>query len=281
MKLRWERGVAHEYPGDPVRLGTPPLSTALVLPEIEFRHDMRTLNSVEYFGLILALTRIGQGIFNCLTQYAIKIGPRRRRNGVAGALLIILAATFIIIRRRSRLPPIPPNISTSPIMMPAESQQWQPDHGQTVLTYGRSIAPGVVESQEEMSEKMARMRETMRALGMEQPNTAAGARDGGNDSAGEDAHLLDRSSDNPGREPQATDPQTQRLHVPRSTGDAADRVDLVQQLRAMARHTNFWRNDRLIIAWDRLSNYHIIQRLNQLIVEIAARTGVVKSLNLS
>ncbi|KAJ7472657.1 hypothetical protein FB451DRAFT_1558836 [Mycena latifolia] len=152
-----------------------------------------------------------------------KINRGAIAGGVAGGLIVILAA-IVLFRRRSRATSTPTNIpAPSPTPMPPVTLS--PATGQTVLAFDRPIAPGVVESQEAMLDKLARMREPMRVLDRERSEAAVDTHD---EARGEEeARLLVTSAPDPGR---VADAPAQPGAS--SSGDRA--ADLEQQLQVMA-----------------------------------------------
>ncbi|KAJ6582863.1 hypothetical protein DFH09DRAFT_1437290, partial [Mycena vulgaris] len=153
--------------------------------------------------------------------------------GVLGGLFILVATISIIFRCRSRTR-IPSTPASSPPISPAAATLSH-HHGQTVLALDRAMAPGVVASQGEMFEKLARMRESMRILEEQQQGSegAVDARDGAQDGEEEAAHLVNQSASEPALEAHlqasASPPQPGA-----SSGARADAPDMAQQLRAMA-----------------------------------------------
>ncbi|KAF7334706.1 hypothetical protein MVEN_02301300 [Mycena venus] len=154
--------------------------------------------------------------------------------GVVGGVLIVLAALILILRCRSRrasanIPSTPTRQATDlPISRPPRATK-------PVLALDRPIAPAVVESQEAMFIKLARLQEEMRARereaseGHETPNPLGRAEE-------EDARLLPVSSETPhdnqvleSAELRPAEPEFSELNL-----EQMSTPDLARQLRAMA-----------------------------------------------
>ncbi|KAJ6514772.1 hypothetical protein DFH09DRAFT_1288024 [Mycena vulgaris] len=167
-----------------------------------------------------------------------KVNRGEIAGGVAGGLFI-LVAMIVVIRCRYRtrtapiiadIPPISPGARPAAAVMPA-AVTLSLDRGKTVLVWDRPIAPSVVESQEEMLEKLARMHESMRMLEREASDAAVHTRDELQDGGEEVVHLLDESASDPASEAHVQAPSQP---VASLSGDRGNTPDIAQQLRAMA-----------------------------------------------
>ncbi|KAF8137823.1 hypothetical protein K438DRAFT_1947106 [Mycena galopus ATCC 62051] len=102
---------------------------------------------------------------------SISSAPKINHGTIAGVAItgffVVLGAIIFILRRRSRAAPTayPRRISDSPMptgqVTSARVLSGPPNASETVIAFERPIAPAVVESQEAMFLKLARMREEM------------------------------------------------------------------------------------------------------------------------
>ncbi|KAJ6589651.1 hypothetical protein B0H19DRAFT_1249182 [Mycena capillaripes] len=170
------------------------------------------------------------------TSRGFKINPGAVAGGVVGGFFVIAAALFILCRRRRSR--ISHNVADISIRQATDSRvSIPPNPGAIVLALDRPIAPAVVESQEAMFLKLARMREGMRVR--DDPRSSEEPEDTRDTTAAteeEDAHLLPVASSGTAPDPVAGSSDIQNVAHPNADGgeEMMSTPDLVRQLRAMA-----------------------------------------------